>query len=74
MMKQNKYFKGDGGSHSFYNTMKQNKYFKGDAGSCIDLLIRNSKFSFMTTDSFETDLSDHHHIYCSQNKILTWRN
>ena len=43
--------------------MKQNKYFKGDGGSCIDLLIRNSKFSFMTTYSFETNLRDHHHIY-----------
>ena len=28
--------------------MKQNTYFKGDGDSCIDLLITNSKFSFMT--------------------------
>ena len=41
--------------------MKQNKGFKGDAGCCIDLLITNSKFSFMTTNLFETDLRDHHH-------------
>ena len=54
--------------------MKQNKCFKGDGCSCIDLLITNWKFSFMTTNSFETDLSYHHHIYCSQNKILNQRN
>ena len=42
---------------------------KVDGGSCIDLLITNSKFSFMTTNSLETGLSDHHHIYYSQNKI-----
>ena len=48
--------------HTFYNMMKQNTCFKGDRGSCIDLLITNSKFSFMKTNSFETGLSDHHHM------------
>ena len=48
--------------HTFYNMMKQNTCFKGDGGSCIDLLIANSKFSFMKTNSFETGLSDHHHM------------
>ena len=48
--------------HTFYNIMKQNTCFKGDGGSCIDLLITNSKFSFMKTNSFETGLSDHHHM------------
>ena len=42
--------------------MKQNIYFKGDGGSCIYLLIINSKFSFMKTNSFETGLSDHHYM------------
>ena len=42
--------------HTFYNIMKQNTCFKGDGGSCIDLLITNSKFSFMKTNSFETGL------------------
>ena len=42
--------------------MKQNICFKGDGGSCIDLLIINSKFSFMKTNSFETGLSDHHYM------------
>ena len=54
--------------------MKQNKCFKGDGGSCIDLLIANLKFSFVTANSFETDLSDHDHKYCSQNNILNQRN
>ena len=60
--------------HTFCNMMKQNKCFKGDRGSCVDLLITNSKFSFMATNSFETDLTDHNHVYCSQNKILNRRN
>ena len=45
-----------------YNMMKQNSRFKGDGGSCIDLLITNSKFSFMKTNSSETGMSDHHHM------------
>ena len=53
----------------FYNMMKQNTCFKGDRGSCIDLLLTNSKFSFLTTNSSEICLSDHNHIYYSQNKI-----
>ena len=42
--------------------MKQNTCFKGDGGSRIDLLITNSKFSFLKTNSFETGLNDHHHM------------
>ena len=38
-----------------------NTCFKGDGSLCIELLIINSKFSFMKTNSFETGLSDHHH-------------
>ena len=48
--------------HTFYNMLKQNKGFKGDGGSCMDLLIMNSKFSFMKTNSVETGLSDHDHM------------
>ena len=48
--------------HMVYNMMKQNSCFKGDGGSCIDLLIANSKFSFMKTNSFETGMSDHYHM------------
>ena len=55
--------------HTFYNMIKQNACFKGDGGLCIDLLLTNSKFSFMTTTFFEIGSSDYHHIYYSQNKI-----
>ena len=55
--------------HTFYNMMKQNTYCKSDGGSRIDLLITNSKFSFMKTNSFETGLSDHHHIIYTILKI-----
>ena len=42
--------------------MKENTCFNGNGGFCIDLLIINSKFSFMKTNSFETGLSDHDHM------------
>ena len=59
---ENKVMKSFLQKHTFYNIMKQNTCFKGDGGSCIDLLITNSKFSFMKANSFETGLSDHHHM------------
>ena len=59
---ENKAMKGVLQEHTFYNLMKQNTCFKGNRGSCKDLLIPNSKFSFMKTNSFETGLSDHHHM------------
>ena len=43
--------------------IKQNTCFKNDGGSCIDLLITNSKFSFVRTNSLNTGLSDHRMIY-----------
>ena len=42
--------------------IKQNTCFKDDGGSCIYLLITNSKFSLMRTNSLKTGLSDHHII------------
>ena len=39
--------------------MKQNACPKGDRGLCIDLLITNSKFSFLETNSFDIGLRDH---------------
>ena len=47
--------------HKIYDMIKQNTCFKGDGGWYIDLLIINSKFSFMKRNFFETGLSDHHH-------------
>ena len=40
---------------------KNNTCFKGE-GSCIDLILTNRKFSFNNSTSFETGLSDHHHL------------
>ena len=57
---ENKVMKSFLQEHTFYNMMKQNTCFKGDGGSCIDLLITNSKFSFMKANPFETGLSDYH--------------
>ena len=48
--------------HTFYNIMEQNTSFKGDEVSYINLLITNSKFSFMKANSFENGLSNHHHM------------
>ena len=45
--------------HTFYNMIKQNTCSKGNGGLCIDLLITNSKLSYLETNSFETALSDH---------------
>ena len=42
--------------------MEQNTSFKGDEVSHINLLITNSKFSFTKANSFETGLSNHHHM------------
>ena len=51
---ENKVMKDFLQEHTFYNMMKKNTCFKGDGVSCIDLLITNSKFSFMKTNSLET--------------------
>ena len=59
---ENKVLKSFLQEHTFYNMMKQNTYFEGDRGSCIDLLIANSRFSFMKANSFKTGLSDHYHM------------
>ena len=42
--------------------IKQNTSFEDDGGSWIDLLIANSKFSFLRTNSLKTGLSDNHII------------
>ena len=58
--------------HTFYNMMKQNTCFKGDGGSCIDLLITNLQVSLIKTNSFETGLSDHHHVILRKFKKLPY--
>ena len=47
--------------YNYYNLIKNNTCFKGD-GSCIDLI---RKYCFKNTSSFETGISDHHHLIYS---------
>ena len=48
-------------SFNLYNLIKSNTRFKG-SGSCIDLILTNRKYCFKHTSTFETGLSDHHHL------------
>ena len=48
-------------SNGLYNLIKGHTCFKGK-GSLIDLILTNREFSFKNTQSFETGLSDHHHM------------
>ena len=50
--------------HDLINLIKNNTCFKGE-GSYIDLILTNRKFSFKNSTSFETGLSDHHHLIYS---------
>ena len=68
-------------SNSLTNLIKTNTCFKGK-GSCIDLILTNRKFSFKFTSTYETGISDHHHIIytmlksCFQNtdpKLFNYR-
>ena len=69
-------------SPNFVNVMK-NKICSKGAGSCIVLILRNGKYSFKNTSSYETGLSDHHHLIysvmkttskCEEPKILIYGN
>ena len=48
-------------SQNFTNLIKINTCFKG-VGSCIDLILTNRKYCFKNTSSYETGISDHHHL------------
>ena len=39
-----------------------------EAGSCINLMLKNSKYCFQYSSSIETGLSDHHHMIFSMMK------
>ena len=51
-------------THKYFKLVKNNTCFKGP-GSCIDLILANRKYYFQGTSSFETGLSDHHHLIYS---------
>ena len=54
-------------SQNFTNPIKINTSFKG-MDSCIDLILTNRKFCFKNTTSYETGISDHHHLIFSITK------
>ena len=54
-------------SQNFTNLIKNNTCFKG-VGSCIDLILTNRKYCFKNTSSYETGISDHHHLIFSMMK------
>ena len=51
-------------SQNFTNLIKNNTCFKG-VGSCIDLILTNRKYCFKNTSSYESGISDHHHLIFS---------
>ena len=51
-------------SQNFVSLMKNKTYFK-ETSSCIDFILTNRKYSFKNTSSYETGLSDHHHLIYS---------
>ena len=53
--------------YNYYNLIKNSTCFNGD-GLCIDLILTNSKYCFKNTNSFETGISDHHHLIYSMFK------
>ena len=48
-------------NNNLANLIKTNTCFKG-TGSCIYLILTNRKFSFKFTSTYETGISDHHHM------------
>ena len=54
--------------NSFTNLIKTNICFKG-ARSCIDLILTNRRYHFQYTRSYETGLSDHHHMIYTKKHI-----
>ena len=56
-------------SQNFTNVIKNNTCFKGEC-SCIDLILTNRKYCFKNTSSYETGISDHHHLIFSIMKTI----
>ena len=55
--------------HDLINLIKNNTCFKRE-GSCINLILANRKYSFKNFNSFETGISDHHHLIYSMLKTM----
>ena len=54
-------------SFNLFNLIRTNKCFKGK-GCFIDLILTNRKYYFKHSSTFETGLSDHHHLVYSMLK------
>ena len=54
-------------SLNLFNIIKSNTCFKGN-GTCIDLILTNRNYCFKHSSTFETGLSDHHHLIYSMLK------
>ena len=54
-------------SSNLFNLIKTNTCFKGK-GTCVDLTLTNRKYCFKHSSTFETGLSDHHHLVNSMLK------
>ena len=48
-------------SNALSSLIKVDTCFKGK-GTRLDLILTNRKYSFKNTNTFETGLSDHHHM------------
>ena len=48
-------------SLNLLNIIKSSSCFKGN-DACIDLILTNRKYCFKHCSTFETGLSDHHHL------------
>ena len=68
--------------YNYYSLIKNSTCSKGDS-SCVDLILTNRKYCFENTSSFETGISDHHHLIYSmlkttfekeESKKVTYRN
>jgi len=54
--------------NSLYCHTKTKTCFKSDEGSCIDLILSNQKYGLQKTGSWDTGLSDFHHLIYTQLK------
>ena len=47
---------------NLYNLIKTPTCYKSSEGKCIDLMLTTKKKSFQYSNTFETGISDHHHL------------
>lgn len=47
---------------NLYNLIKRPTCYKSTEGRCIDLILTNKNRSFQKSNSYETGISDHHHL------------